>query len=54
MSAQSMFVRTHLVNSATEFSLRHASAHAVHVCAHAINASIAAASFRRSRLISAG
>src|SRR4051812_25000031 len=54
MSAQSRSERMHLVSSATELSLRQASAHCVHASLQAISASIAAASFTRSRLISAG
>src|SRR5690606_1334413 len=53
MSAQSRFVRMHLRISATSFSLRHASAQAVHAWAHVIAAWEASASRTRSSLISA-
>jgi hypothetical protein len=54
MSAQSRFVRIHLASCAISSSLRQESAHAVHASAHALSVSIAAASFRRSRLIDLG
>src|SRR5699024_10654106 len=48
MSAQSWFVRMQDVNSATMSSARHASAHAVQVCAHSKQAAIQAASLSLS------